>query len=159
VSQNSQPPTSQIRLGSTKDKALLVKFMQQTYQEMFPQQDFSHLKQTVEQYLSPETPLWCVDISPDSTPIGCLWMGNAIDQITNSRYAHIFLIYIIPEYRRQGIGKKLMEQAENWAQKRGDMQIGLQVFCQNTPAINLYNQLGYQTQSLTMLKYLNQKRS
>lgn len=153
----SQPPISQIRLGSTKDKALLTEFMQQTYQEMSPQQDFSHLKQTVEQYLSHETPLWWVDIPEQSTPVGCLWMGNAIDQITNSRYAHIFLVYVIPEYRKQGIGKKLMAQAETWAQKRGDTQIGLQVFPENIPAFSLYEQLGYQTQSLTMLKYLNQK--
>jgi ribosomal protein S18 acetylase RimI-like enzyme len=166
---NSPSSIYQIRRGSTKEKALLVKFMQQTYQEMSPQQNFSHLTQTVEQYLSHETPLWWVD-APEakngvaqqtiaqSSPIGCLWMGNAIDQVTNSRYTHIFLLYVIPEYRQQGIGKQLMQQAEVWAEKRGDGQIGLQVFQKNIPALRLYEQLGYQTQSLTMLKYLNQKK-
>jgi ribosomal protein S18 acetylase RimI-like enzyme len=166
---NSPSSIYQISRGSTKDKALLVKFMQQTYQEMSPQQDFSHLRQTVEQYFSSETALWWVDIVtevknqitqtiPSSSPIGCLWMGNAIDQVTNTRYAHIFLLYVMPEYRNQGIGKKLMEQAEAWAEKRGDEQIGLQVFQKNITALRLYEQLGYQTQSLTMLKYLNQKK-
>ncbi len=52
----------QLRQGSGKDKALLVKFMQLTYQELFlDQQDFSHLAVTVERYFSQETPLWLVE--------------------------------------------------------------------------------------------------
>ena len=54
-------PGYSIRQGSTLDKALLVKFMQRTYQEQFPDQDFSHLAHTVEQYFCRDTPLWWVD--------------------------------------------------------------------------------------------------
>ena len=54
-------PSYCIHTGSRLDRALLVKFMQLTYQELFPGQNFSHLAQTVEQYFSPETPLWWVD--------------------------------------------------------------------------------------------------
>jgi ribosomal protein S18 acetylase RimI-like enzyme len=81
-------------------------------------------------------------------------MGNAIDQINGSRYSHIFLLYVIPEYRRRGIAKILLQQAESWAKTRGDRQIGLQVFPQNQAAVNLYQNMGFQTQSLTMLKFL-----
>jgi GNAT superfamily N-acetyltransferase len=152
-----------IRSGSTLDRALLVKFMQRTYQDMFPQQDFTHLSQTVRQYLSSDTPLWWVEYSADkkqqvdifpTRPIACLWMGNAIDQISGLRHAHIFLLYVTPEHRRKGIGTALMQYAENWAKQRGDNQIALQVFQTNTPALNLYNQLGYQIQSLWMIKPL-----
>ncbi|MEO1430616.1 MAG: GNAT family N-acetyltransferase [Cyanobacteria bacterium J06633_8] len=156
-------PDYTIRSGSTLDRALLVKFMQRTYQEMFPGQDCSHLSQTVEQYLSTETPLWWVEYSAEkqqpldifpTRPIACLWMGNAIDQISGLRHTHIFLLYVNPQYRRKGIGTALMQQAENSAKQRGDTQIALQVFQTNKPAINLYNQLGYQTQSLWMVKPL-----
>ena len=152
-----------VRSGSTLDRALLVKFMQRTYQDMFPRQDFSHLSQTVEQYLSKDTPLWWVEYSAEkkeavdifpTRPIACLWMGNAIDQISGLRHAHIFLLYVTPEYRRKGIGTALMQYAENWAKQRGDNQIALQVFQTNSPALNLYNQLGYQIQSLWMIKPL-----
>lgn len=169
-------PGYTIRRGLTLDRALLVKFMQRTYQDIFANQDFSHLSRTVEQYLSNDTPLWWVDfegqgevegeggqggqqdkiyspLSPPS-PIACLWMGNAIDQITGLRHAHLFLLYVVPEHRRQGVGKALMQYAETWTKARGDKQIGLQVFSSNTPALNLYNQLGFQTQSLWMVKPL-----
>jgi ribosomal protein S18 acetylase RimI-like enzyme len=183
-------PGYRIRRGSTLDRALLVKFMQRTYQEAFPQQDFSHLARTVEQYFSRETPLWWVDFVeveqeetgeaggesnskfqipnsklgvspslppslPSSSPIAGLWVGNAIDQVQGDRHAHIFLLYVVPEHRRQGIGTALMQYVENWAKARGDHQIGLQVFQTNTAALNLYNQLGYQSQSLWMVKSLH----
>lgn len=134
--------------------------MQRTYQDIFPNQDFSHLSKTVEQYLSSETPLWWVDFTETeltnltNSPVACLWMGNAIDQITGQRHAHLFLLYVVPEHRRRGVGKALMEYAQTWARARGDKQIGLQVFSSNIPALNLYNQLGFQTQSLWMIKPL-----
>ncbi|MBD2356185.1 GNAT family N-acetyltransferase [Tolypothrix sp. FACHB-123] len=167
-------PGYSIRLGSALDRALLVKFMQRSYQDIFPPGDFSHLAQTVEQYFSSKTPLWWVDEEkgtgeprsggefsslssppPPSSPVACLWIGNAIDQISGSRHAHVFLLYVVPEYRRRGIGTALMKYLEKWATQRGDRQIGLQVFQSNQAALNLYDQLGYQTQSLWMVKSLN----
>ncbi|MCC5605798.1 GNAT family N-acetyltransferase [Nostoc sp. CHAB 5834] len=178
-----------IRRGSTLDRALLLKFMQRTYQDLFLNENFYHLEQTVKQYFSSDTPLWWVEeegeqgaggeinskfkiqnselknsciqqeLPPLSqSPIACLWVGNAIDQVQGNRHAHIFILYVVPEYRRQGIGRALMQYVENWAIQRGDRQIGLQVFQSNKPALNLYNQLGYQTQSLWMVKFLSAEK-
>ncbi|MBD2562990.1 GNAT family N-acetyltransferase [Nostoc linckia FACHB-391] len=181
-----------IRRGSTLDRALLLKFMQRTYQDLFPNEDFSHLEQTVKQYFSSDTPLWWVEeereqgagsreqgeislfctlpptplppphapfpMSNAHPPIACLWVGNAIDQVHGNRHAHIFILYVLPEHRRRGIGRALMQYVENWAIQRGDHQIGLQVFQSNKPALNLYNQLGYQTQSLWMVKFLSAEK-
>nr|WP_230967873.1 GNAT family N-acetyltransferase [Nostoc sp. WHI] len=144
--------------------------MQQTYQDLFPNEDFSHLEQTVKQYFSSDTPLWWVEEEREQgsnkeslfcTPlptIACLWVGNAIDQVHGNRHAHIFILYVAPEHRRRGIGTALMRYVENWATQRGDRQIGLQVFQSNKPALNLYDQLGYQTQSLWMVKFLNAEK-
>lgn len=148
-------PGYTLRTGTKSERALLVKFLQQMYQELYPEQDFSHLAQTVEQYYSSKTPVWWVeeDSSAAKAPVGCLWLGNAIDQVSGSRHAHIFMLYVAPEHRRRGIGKALVRHAEAWAKQRGDRQIGLQVFVKNQSALNLYRQLGYETQSLWMLKY------
>ena len=130
--------------------------MHLTYQELFPQQtDFSHLALTVEKYLSSNTPLWWMQLhKPTRDPVACLWMGNAVDQVSGDRYAHIFLLYVSPEHRRRGIAKALMNQAQNWAKARGDRQIGLQVFPHNQPALTFYQSLGFHTHSLLMLKPL-----
>ena len=151
----------QLQIGSLKDSSLLVKFMCLTYQELFPhQQDFSHLTETINKYFSIHTPLWLINRGKKQVssqfPVACLWMGNAIDQVSGEHYAHIFLLFVLPEHRKQGIGTTLIKVAENWAKARGDRQIGLHVFTHNQAALKLYNHLGFQTQSLLMLKPLYQ---
>lgn len=150
-----------MRSGSGLDRALLVKFMQRTYQELLPDQDFAHLPQTVERFFSNQTPLWWVE-SEDAKGINwrpaqrvaCLWLGSAVNQIHGDRHTHIFLLYVDPKHRHQGIGSALMHQVEVWAKARDDRQIGLQVFQFNQPALAFYQKLGYQTQALWMVKPL-----
>lgn len=149
-------PGYSLRLGSGLDRALLLKFLRRTYRELDPAGGFAHLAQTVEQHFSGETPLWWVECWQDdrSLNVACLWMGTAIDQLRGDRHAYIFLLYVLPEQRRQGLGTVLMHQAEAWAKARGDRQLSLQVFQANQPAVNLYQKLGFQTQSLLMVKHL-----
>jgi ribosomal protein S18 acetylase RimI-like enzyme len=81
-------------------------------------------------------------------------MGKAQDQVTGNLLAYIFLLYVNPEHRRLGIGKTLMQEATNWAIAKGYPQIGLQVFTENQIALNLYQNLGFKTQSLLLTKNL-----
>ncbi|MEA5509045.1 GNAT family N-acetyltransferase [Crocosphaera sp. UHCC 0190] len=151
------PSPYQLQRGSTLDHAKLLKFMQLTYQELFPEQsDFSHLKKTVSQYFSAKTPLWWIileeDKLPSVSPVACLWMGTGIDQVTGDRYGHIFLIYVMPQHRRRGLATQLINQAKTWVISQGNHQLGLQVFDINQPALNLYDNLGFKTQSRFMFK-------
>jgi len=162
------PDGYHLRPGSGLDRALLVKFSQRTYRELASGGEFAHLTVTIDQYLSGETPLWWVEtaidappesrslpgVSPRMQPIACLWLGTAIDQLTGDRQAHVFLLYVAPDHRRRGIGTALMHLAETWAHARGDRQISLQVFQWNQPALSFYQTLGYQSQSVLMVKPL-----
>lgn len=174
---SSLPPNYYLKQGSGLDRPVLLRFLQHTYQELCPQGSVGHLATTAEQYFSGRTPLWWVewlDPNPRSAPdplvrrslleqvtsshnlvkVGCLWMGNAIDQCQGDRHSHIFLLYVAPEHRRQGLGRSLMQTAEAWAKKQGDRQITLQVFVNNAAALKLYNALGYCPQSITLGKSL-----
>ncbi len=152
-------PGYQLLKGSGLDRAMLVKFMNRTYGELFPEQDFSHLAKTVDRYFSTQTPVWWVEVMDKSatSPVGCLWVGNAIDQVEGTRVTHIFLLYVSPQHRRLGIGSALVTHAENWAKARGDRQIGLQVFLSNQPALNLYQKLGFESESVLMVKSLKER--
>jgi ribosomal protein S18 acetylase RimI-like enzyme len=147
----------QLIAGNTFDIATLLRFLQITYQELYPQhQDYQHLQATVNRYFSAQTPLWFVTAADRerNSEIACLWLGIAIDQVTGIRHPNIFLVYVDPIYRRQGIGRALMEHAQAWAKAQGYTQIGLQVFTTNQPAIDLYQQLGYQSRSISMMREL-----
>jgi ribosomal protein S18 acetylase RimI-like enzyme len=142
--------------GTLRDRTLLLDFLCLTYSELFPQQkDFSHLTNTVTTYFSTKTPLWWVYSLKQQQKIACLWLGNAIDQADGSSYSHIFLVYVMPDHRRQGLAKALFETANSYARTKGHNRIGLQVYPHNQAALNLYNSLGYHPHSLLMLKSLN----
>lgn len=154
-------PGYRVRNGSWGDQGLLVEFLEHTYQEVCPEQSFVHLQQTVEQHLSSQTPLWWVEVDQSSSchqgrgqPVACLWLGSAVDQLRGDRHTHIFLLYVAPDHRRQGIGSALMCQAERWAKARGEHQIGLQVFQSNPLALAFYRSLGYEAQAYWMIKPL-----
>ncbi|MGK7955377.1 MAG: GNAT family N-acetyltransferase [Crocosphaera sp.] len=146
-----------LKQGKTQDKARLLKFMELTYEELFPEQlNFSHLSNTVEQYLSSKTPLWWIEYqSPNQSKleiVAGLWMGTGIDQVSGDRYGHIFLIYVKPNHRRQGLATTLIQQGQQWVQEQGYHQMGLQVFARNQAALKLYNKLGFFPQSYLMFK-------
>ena len=149
------PPGYKVILGRSSERFVLTEFAKLTYQEIFSSQDdYSHLTTTINKLFTSETPLWWVQ-TEDLQNVGCLWMGKAIDSLTNERYSQIFLIFVMPNHRSQGIGTFLLQKAQEWAIKKGDRKIGLQVLAQNQTAINLYHKLGFVTDSLLMSKPLS----
>ena len=156
------PHHYRFKQGKTQDKTRLLKFMELTYQELFPEQsNFSHLSKTVAQYLSSKTPIWWIEYQPQNQTkpdiIACLWMGTAIDQVNCHNYGHIFLIYVKPNHRRQGLATTLIQQGQKWVEQQGYDQMGLQVFERNQAALKLYDKLGFYPQSYLMFKSGNIK--
>lgn len=161
------PPGYVLASGFPGDGPLLTQLMQRTYGELFPGTDPQHLQNTVQHYWATATPLWWVyrgetlDSQPRGLvprsppdPVGVLWMGRAVDQVQGDRHSHIFLLYVDPQHRRQGLGTALLHQAEAWAKKNHDRQITLQVFCDNHSALALYRRQGYSPQAITLVKPL-----
>jgi len=58
-------------------------------------------------------------------------------------FAVVDFIGVHPDFRRQGVARKLMEYIQNWARSSGAEQIELNVWEFNTGAVSLYEELGY----------------
>lgn len=149
-------PGYRLRVGSSRDRATVVTFMERTYTELDPHQPRGHIAKTVDRYLSRETPLWWVDV--DSTagasaaPVGLIWLGQATDQRSGVLHPYVLMLYVAPDHRRRGIATALLTAAEAWAQQRGHGQITLQVFSYNQAAQALYQSLGYLPEALLLKK-------
>ena len=63
-------------------------------------------------------------------------------------------IGVLPEYRRRGIGKKLMEQVERFAVEQGAPYVGLASGISRTEAHAFYGKSGYQKTSFWFRKSL-----
>ena len=61
----------------------------------------------------------------------------------NRKQANVSTIDVHPDFRKKGIGKRLMLLAEDALQKMGAKKCTLQVALSNSKAIRLYKQLGY----------------
>jgi ribosomal protein S18 acetylase RimI-like enzyme len=61
------------------------------------------------------------------------------------RFLEVDELAVLPEYRRQGIGRRLMETAEQIAAARGISTVELHVWEANDQARAFYDHLGYRT--------------
>jgi ribosomal protein S18 acetylase RimI-like enzyme len=82
--------------------------------------------------------------------IGYLWI--IVDD--HKRACFIAQIYLHPEFRGQGFGRKTLELLQARMQQRGIRRINLHVFADNTTAQHLYRRLGYETTDINMQKWL-----
>lgn len=59
------------------------------------------------------------------------------------RYAIVDTIVVRQDCRGLGIGKKLMDEAREWARLKGATAVELNVYAFNSSAITFYHSLGY----------------
>ncbi|MFI8827211.1 GNAT family N-acetyltransferase [Streptomyces sp. NPDC053431] len=89
----------------------------------------------------------------DTEVVGYLWTG-ALDLEPGVRSGFVFEVEVHEDQRGRGYGRGLMLVAERVALAAGERRLGLHVFAGNTPAIRLYESLGYRTTFLNSSKRL-----
>lgn len=92
------------------------------------------------------TAIWFVVVTPWQIPrmIGAFYdFARAFSPVSDEEY-YVENLAVLPERRRQGIGKQLMEFAEKQAQAKGLKRMVLDVETENEGARRLYQRLGFQ---------------
>lgn len=72
--------------------------------------------------------------------------------LTPRRYVIVDTVVVGSAFQRRGIGRMLMRQTEEWAIEHNADNIELNVFDFNHPAIQLYEELGFELLSRRMSK-------
>jgi ribosomal protein S18 acetylase RimI-like enzyme len=91
----------------------------------------------------------------EGTPAGFVWVAKTHNDFTGQLEASLLNQYVADPYRGQGLGRRLMETAEEWAGQQGLQRISLSVGAHNKLAQKLYETLGYQVEMLRMTKKLD----
>jgi len=76
-------------------------------------------------------------------PLGFTQLYPSFASISLGRIWILYDLYVAPEARRQGIGRKLMERARQFALASGALGLELTTARDNTSAQALYESLGY----------------
>ncbi|MFF9851958.1 GNAT family N-acetyltransferase [Streptomyces litmocidini] len=111
----------------------------------------SHRKYLPEGLATPGTAIHVV--VRDGRSAGFLWTGR-IELEPGRRAAFVYDVAVDAEQRGRGYGRALMLLAERVAREAGEDLLGLHVFAGNTPAIRLYESLGYRTTYVNSAKPL-----
>jgi ribosomal protein S18 acetylase RimI-like enzyme len=89
-------------------------------------------------------------IKNEESLAGYLWFHVNNEE----KKAFLYHIYILDEFRQQGIAREALRFFEGEAKKLGATSLGLHVFGSNENAINLYRKLGFKQASVSMNKIL-----
>lgn len=82
-------------------------------------------------------------------------IGYACGRIFREKIGEIVSIAVAPDFRRKGIGRKLMLELESRFKNDGIKFTRLEVSVKNSDAIKFYRSLGYEISKLTKSYYPN----
>ncbi|HOQ82995.1 MAG TPA: GNAT family N-acetyltransferase [Candidatus Syntrophosphaera thermopropionivorans] len=72
----------------------------------------------------------------DAILVGTIWLTN------DYRRLYLHHMAVLPEFQKQGIGRSLLQEAIQIADKQG-LQAKLEVHSDNAAALNLYRSMGF----------------
>lgn len=62
---------------------------------------------------------------------------------TDQTICHLFAMWVVPEFRRKGVGKAILESALDWMKQKGAKEARLSVTEGNNEAFSLYRSFGF----------------
>lgn len=80
-------------------------------------------------------------------------LSIARDDHPASRHVADLGLMVAAGHRRRGVGRALLEAAEEWAREAGIRKMELHVFPHNAPAIALYEQFGFRREGYRTAHY------
>lgn len=86
--------------------------------------------------------------------LGYLLLGEGGGFLTSEPHGFIFDVWVAPEHRGQGVGKRLVDWAVQWAKGRGFRKLKLEVSESNERARHIYEELGFRSERRYMGKRL-----
>jgi ribosomal protein S18 acetylase RimI-like enzyme len=63
----------------------------------------------------------------------------------------VYYLAVEPSKRHRGLGRRMMQEAEDWLRARGAVKLNLMVRHSNIAALGFYQRLGYEDAEVTVL--------
>ena len=76
---------------------------------------------------------------------------------TPDKYVYLGFMYVKEEHRGKGVNKRIMNELIKWGKKSGHHIFKLDVYSNNSSAINAYQKAGFKGEELNMILNLKQQ--
>jgi len=98
----------------------------------------------------------------DGEAVGYILFYNPINERFGFKTKHCFggilELYVMPEFRRRGVAKQLIQRCVNYLKSKGAVDVRVDVLMRNEKAMNLYQRLGFKDWVAILKKsYANNK--
>jgi GNAT superfamily N-acetyltransferase len=90
----------------------------------------------------------------DSRLAGFMHVHWSMDYYRRRRHAHVSDLVVAPAFEGRGVASHLIAQAELWAREHGYDWLTIAVFEENHRAAGLYEHLGFQRETVRLVKPL-----
>lgn len=90
----------------------------------------------------------------DGVSLGFVYACEHQDSISNEACGTVPLLAVSAKAQGMGVGKLLMQATEKWSKQQGYRLLHLEVFANNENAKGFYNNMGFQPETLHMVKAL-----
>lgn len=111
---------------------------------------------TPARFAAPGAQLWVLE-GEGQRYLGHLWLTDKLDRLTGARILEVSTMGLVSGSRGKGLGRVLMQKAEDEARAREIEVIELSVAGNNRRARELYKDLGYETTRRQMRRRLHPK--
>ncbi len=107
--------------------------------------DDPSLKPEIDDFFASTSPIEAVYIADDGAAVGFVELGTRpyAEGCVTSPVAYVEGLYVMPEKRRQGIGRLLIDKAEDWARGRGLAELASDALIENEASIAMHKALGF----------------
>ncbi len=112
-----------------------------------------YLQKTLDQQ-PPESVIFVAE-AEQTGPAGFIHLQIQTDYFTNETNGYISDLAVAPAFEGQGIARRLLQTAEDWAREHGFPRLSLYVFEGNTRARQLYAQCGFAPEITRYVKPLS----
>jgi len=110
----------------------------------------------------PRADIEAIRSNPKSALLAAFADGTAVATVAVEDGGHRAWVYYLcadPARRDEGLGRKAMEAAEDWARRHGHTKLQLLVRRSNAPVLGFYERLGYEESAVAVLqKWLDPER-
>lgn len=82
------------------------------------------------------------------------YLKTPYNSVINTNVIEVESLFIKEEYRKKGVGKKLLEMLDGWAKETFNNNYAIEIVClrNNTEALKFYNKVGYEEVKVILRK-------
>lgn len=113
--------------------------------DLWPKNEYMHLRDEFERFEGDEKQMVFLSIL-DDLPVGFIHVSLRTDYVEgadSSPVGYVEGIYVLPEFRKKGMSKKLLLKAEEWSKSNGCVQIASDIEDENVVSYAFHVGVGF----------------